>query len=72
MDIVLRATAMFVLLYALIRLLGKRELGQMTPFELVLTQSFAFTSKADARTILGSVDEIAIESRSGIPLPNPA
>ena len=36
MDIVLRATAMFVLLYALIRLLGKRELGQMTPFELVL------------------------------------
>ena len=36
MDIVLRATAMFVLLYALIRLLGKRELGQMTPFEFVL------------------------------------
>lgn len=36
MDIVLRATAMFVLLYVLIRLLGKRELGQMTPFELVL------------------------------------
>ncbi|QCB55733.1 DUF421 domain-containing protein [Sphingopyxis sp. PAMC25046] len=36
MDIVLRATAMFVFLYVLIRLLGKRELGQMTPFELVL------------------------------------
>jgi uncharacterized membrane protein YcaP (DUF421 family) len=36
MDIVLRATAMFALLYLLIRLLGKRELGQMTPFELVL------------------------------------
>ena len=36
MDIVLRATAMFVILYGLIRLLGKRELGQMTPFELVL------------------------------------
>jgi uncharacterized membrane protein YcaP (DUF421 family) len=36
MDIVLRATAMFALLYVLIRLLGKRELGQMTPFELVL------------------------------------
>ena len=36
MDIVLRATAMFVLLYLVIRLLGKRELGQMTPFELVL------------------------------------
>lgn len=36
MDIVLRASAMFALLYLLIRLLGKRELGQMTPFELVL------------------------------------
>jgi len=36
MDIVLRATAMFAFLYLLIRLLGKRELGQMTPFELVL------------------------------------
>ena len=36
MDIVLRATAMFAFLYILIRLLGKRELGQMTPFELVL------------------------------------
>jgi uncharacterized membrane protein YcaP (DUF421 family) len=36
MDIILRATAMFVILYLLIRLLGKRELGQMTPFELVL------------------------------------
>ena len=36
MDIILRATAMFVLLYLLIRLLGKRELAQMTPFELVL------------------------------------
>jgi len=36
MDIVLRATVMFVLLYVLLRLLGKRELGQMTPFELVV------------------------------------
>jgi uncharacterized membrane protein YcaP (DUF421 family) len=36
MDIVLRATAMFAFLYILIRLLGKRELGQMTPFELVV------------------------------------
>ncbi|HWT42210.1 MAG TPA: DUF421 domain-containing protein [Sphingopyxis sp.] len=36
MDIVLRASAMFFLLYALLRLMGKRELGQMTPFELVL------------------------------------
>ena len=32
----LRATAMFAFLNILIRLLGKRELGQMTPFELVL------------------------------------
>lgn len=36
MDIVLRATVMFVVLYGLLRLLGKRELGQMTPFELIL------------------------------------
>ena len=36
MDIVIRATVMFVALYVLIRLLGKRELGQMSPFELVL------------------------------------
>ncbi|MHA6721873.1 DUF421 domain-containing protein [Sphingomonas sp. RS2018] len=35
MDIVLRATAMFAVVYLLLRLLGKRELGQMTPFELV-------------------------------------
>lgn len=35
MDIVLRATAMFAILYLLLRLLGKRELGQMTPFEFV-------------------------------------
>jgi uncharacterized membrane protein YcaP (DUF421 family) len=35
MDIVLRATAMFAAVYLLLRLLGKRELGQMTPFELV-------------------------------------
>lgn len=35
MDIVLRATAMFFILYLLLRLLGKRELSQMTPFELV-------------------------------------
>ena len=36
MDIVLRATAMFVFIYGLLRLLGKRELGQLTPFELVV------------------------------------
>jgi uncharacterized membrane protein YcaP (DUF421 family) len=35
MDIVLRATVMFAVMYLLLRLLGKRELGQMTPFELV-------------------------------------
>ena len=35
MDIVLRATAMFAVMYLLLRLLGKRELGQMTAFELV-------------------------------------
>lgn len=36
MDIVLRATVMFAILFGLLRLMGKRELGQMTPFELVL------------------------------------
>lgn len=36
MDIVLRATAMFAVLYLLLRLLGKRELAQMTPFEFVV------------------------------------
>lgn len=35
MDIVFRATVMFLVVYGLIRLLGKRELGQMTPFEFV-------------------------------------
>ena len=36
MDIVLRATVIFAALYVLVRLLGKRELGQMTPFELIV------------------------------------
>ena len=36
MDIVIRAALMFVFLFALLRLMGKRELGQMTPFELVV------------------------------------
>src|SRR3546814_2931234 len=36
MDIVLRASIMFVVLYLLLRLLGKRELSQMTPFESVV------------------------------------
>ncbi len=36
MDIVLRATVIFVALYILVRLMGKRELGQMTPFELIV------------------------------------
>jgi len=35
MDIVLRATVMFAVVFLLLRLLGKRELGQMAPFELV-------------------------------------
>ncbi len=36
MEIVLRASAMFVVLYLLLRLLGKRELGKMTPFEMIV------------------------------------
>jgi uncharacterized membrane protein YcaP (DUF421 family) len=35
MDIVVRASVMFVMVYGLLRLLGKRELGQMSPFEFV-------------------------------------
>jgi uncharacterized membrane protein YcaP (DUF421 family) len=36
MDIVLRATVIFFGLYVLVRLLGKRELAQLTPFELIV------------------------------------
>lgn len=36
MDIVLRGTVIFFALYLLVRLMGKRELGQMTPFELIV------------------------------------
>lgn len=36
MDIVLRATVIYIALYLLVRLMGKRELGQMTPFELIV------------------------------------
>jgi uncharacterized membrane protein YcaP (DUF421 family) len=36
MDIVLRATFMFAAIFLLLRLLGKRELAEMTPFEVVL------------------------------------
>jgi len=36
MDIALRATVIFLTLYLVMRLLGKRELGQMTPFELIV------------------------------------
>lgn len=35
MDIVLRATAMYAVVFLLVRLLGKRELGQLTPFEFI-------------------------------------
>jgi uncharacterized membrane protein YcaP (DUF421 family) len=36
MDIALRAAVIFAALYLLVRLMGKRELGQMTPFELIV------------------------------------
>jgi uncharacterized membrane protein YcaP (DUF421 family) len=35
MEIVARASAMFVIMFVLLRLMGKRELGQMAPFEIV-------------------------------------
>ncbi len=36
MQIVLRALVVFIVLYLITRLIGKRQLGQMTAFELVL------------------------------------
>lgn len=36
MDIVLRASFMFAAIFVLLRLLGKREMSQMTPFEMVV------------------------------------
>lgn len=36
MDIMARATVLFFVMYLLLRMLGKRELSQVTPFELVL------------------------------------
>ena len=35
MEIVIRASVMFLVVYGLLRLMGKRELGQLAPFELV-------------------------------------
>lgn len=36
MDIIARASILFFVMYLLLRMLGKRELSQVTPFELVL------------------------------------
>ena len=36
MDILIRATVIFWALYVIVRLLGKRELAQLTPFELIV------------------------------------
>lgn len=36
MDIVLRATVMFAIVFLLLRLMGKRELAEMTPFEFAM------------------------------------
>jgi uncharacterized membrane protein YcaP (DUF421 family) len=36
MDIVLRAIAIFVLLYLLMRVVGRRELSSLEPFDLIL------------------------------------
>jgi uncharacterized membrane protein YcaP (DUF421 family) len=36
MDIVLRAAAIFVLLFIVTRTIGRRELGQMEPFDLII------------------------------------
>jgi uncharacterized membrane protein YcaP (DUF421 family) len=36
MDIVIRASAIFIFLFVLLRLMGKRELAELAPFELVM------------------------------------
>lgn len=36
MDIVLRATVVFVFIYVLMRMLGRRELSSMEPFDIIL------------------------------------
>ena len=36
MDIVLRATIVFAVIYVLMRVVGRRELGSMEPFDLIL------------------------------------
>ena len=36
MDILIRASVIFWALYIVVRLLGKRELAQLTPFELIV------------------------------------
>ena len=36
MDIILRAAATFILLLAVTRIMGRRELGEMEPFDLIL------------------------------------
>ena len=40
MDIVLRATVVFFVLYLVVRIMGKRELAQMTAFELIVLVVF--------------------------------
>ena len=35
MDIILRAAAVFVLLFVVTRVIGRRELGEMEPFDLI-------------------------------------
>ena len=36
MDIILRAAAVFALLFVVTRVMGRRELGEMEPFDLIL------------------------------------
>ena len=40
MDIVIRATVIFFALYVLVRLMGKRELAKLTPFEMIVLVVF--------------------------------
>lgn len=54
MDIILRATVMFFLMYLLLRLLGKEELSQVTPFELVMMIMVGGSSSRASQSLLRS------------------
>ena len=59
MDLVLRTTAVYVLLWIVTRGMGKRELAQMSPFELILLVTLGDLIQQavtqEDRSVLGAV-----------------